>query len=172
VCLRACFSAWAERKVSSSEPLNNWGLVCSANFIGAAGLVILVFLSGHLDSNRGAVSAQNVKSAAAKCNLPFREAFFRGVLCNILVCMAARVALAGRSVIGKVVVIIFPVFAFVAAGFEHSIANMYFIAMGLMIKTFGDAGAAADAITWFGFLSNLVGWSITLSTGASQVMCK
>ena len=79
----------------------------------------------------------------AKCNLPFWEAFFWGVLCNILVCMA----LAGRSVIDKVVAIIFLVSAFVSAGFEHSIANMYFIPMGLMIKTFGDAGATADAIT-------------------------
>lgn len=148
--------AWAERKISSAELLNNWGLVCGANFIGAAGLAILVYLSGHLDLNQGAISALYLKIAAAKCNLPFWEAFFRGVLCNVLVCMAVWMALAGRSVIDKVVAIIFPVSAFVAAGFEHSIANMYFIPMSLLIKTFGDAGALADAITWYGFLSNLV----------------
>jgi formate transporter len=148
--------AWAERRISSAELLKNWGLVCAANFIGAAGLAVLVFLSGHLDLNQGAISAQYVNIAAAKCNLPFWEAFFRGVLCNVLVCMAVWMALAGRSVVDKIVAIIFPISAFVAAGFEHSIANMYFIPMGLLIKTFGDAGTTADAITWFGFLNKLV----------------
>jgi formate transporter len=70
--------------------------------------------------------------------------------------MAVWIALTGRSVMDKAVAIIFPISAFVAAGFEHSIANMYFIPMGLLIKTFGDAGAVADAISWMGFMNNLV----------------
>jgi formate transporter len=84
--------------------------------------------------------------------------------------MAVWMALAGRSVIDKVVAIIFPVSAFVSAGFEHSIANMYFIPMGLMIKTFRDAGATANAITWVGFLSNLVSVVLGNLVGASLLV--
>ena len=131
-------------------------VVCGANFIGAAGLALLVFLSGHLEMNNDAIANQYLKIAAAKCSLPFWTAFFRGVLCNILVCIAVWMALAGRSVFDKVAAIVFPISAFVAAGFEHSIANMYFIPMGMLVKTFGNIGTSADAISWFGFFSNIV----------------
>ncbi|HUL92149.1 MAG TPA: formate/nitrite transporter family protein [Burkholderiales bacterium] len=124
--------AWAEGKVTSAEVLRNWIIVCAANFAGAAGLAALVVLSGHLGMNGGAVAAQAVKIAAAKAALPAAEAFFRGVLCNILVCMAVWMAFAGRSVIDKAVAIVFPIAAFVAAGFEHSIANMYFFPVAML----------------------------------------
>jgi formate/nitrite transporter len=88
--------------------------------------------------------------------MPFWTAFFKGVLCNVLVCMAVWMALAGRSVIDKVVAIVFPISAFVAAGFEHSIANMYIIPLAMLLKAFGHVGPNADAITWIGFFSNLV----------------
>lgn len=95
------------------------------------------------------------KIAAAKCDMPFWSAFFRGVLCNILVCMAVWMALAGRSVVDKVMAIIFPISAFVAAGFEHSIANMYFISLAMMLQTSG-AVEVSSSVGLAGFLSNLV----------------
>ena len=115
--------AWADKKITTYELLRNWTVVCLANFIGAAGLALLVFLSAHPDMNSGLIAAQYLKIANAKVAMPFWDAFFKGVLCNVLVCMAVWMALAGRSVIDKVVAIIFPISAFVAAGFEHSVAN-------------------------------------------------
>jgi formate/nitrite transporter len=148
--------AWADGKISTLDLLKNWVVVCCANFIGAAGLAVLVFYSGHLEMNNGAIAIQYLKIATAKCSLPFWTAFFSGVLCNILVCMAVWMALAGRSVVDKVVAIVFPISAFVAAGFEHSIANMYFIPMGMLVKTSGHHVANADSISWVGFFNNLV----------------
>lgn len=148
--------AWADRKITTADVLKNWWWVCLANFVGAAGLAVLVFLSGHTTMNNGAIAEKYLLIAEAKCNLPFIEAFFRGVLCNVLVCMAVWMALAGRSIIDKSIVIIFPITAFVAAGFEHSIANMYLIPMGMLIKAFGDTGIAAEAVTWAGFFGNLI----------------
>ena len=148
--------AWADGKISTLDLLKNWSIVCCANFIGAGGLALLVFYSGHPEMNNGAIADQYLTIAAAKCSLPFWEAFFRGVLCNILVCMAVWMAFAGRSVFDKAVAIIFPISAFVAAGFEHSIANMYFIPMGMLLKASGHIGTNVDAISWVGFASNLV----------------
>ncbi len=148
--------AWADGKISAFDLLKNWVIVCSTNFIGAAGLALLVFYSGHPEMNDGAIADQYLKIAAAKCSLPFWTAFSRGVLCNILVCIAIWMALAGRSVFDKAVAIVFPISAFVAAGFEHSIANMYFIPMGMLVKTSGYIATNADAVSWTGFFSNLV----------------
>lgn len=148
--------AWADKKITTSELLNNWLVVCGANFIGAIGLAVLVFLSGHTELNQGAIAEQYLKIAEAKCSLPFWTAFFRGVLCNVLVCMAVWMALAGRSVIDKTVAIIFPISAFVAAGFEHSIANMYFIPLAMLIKAFGETGTVAESVTLLGFIGNLI----------------
>lgn len=124
--------AWAEGKLTTAEVLRNWILVCAANFVGAAGLAVLVFLSGHLGLNGGRIGEQVVKIAAAKAALPAGEAFFRGVLCNVLVCMAVWMSFAGRSVVDKFVAIVFPISAFVAAGFEHSIANMYYFPLAML----------------------------------------
>lgn len=148
--------AWADKKITTGELLRNWVVVCLGNFVGAAGLAVLVFLSGHTEMNGGAIADQYLKIANTKCELSFSEAFFRGMLCNILVCMAIWMALAGRSVTDKAVAIIFPISAFVAAGFEHSIANMFFIPLAMLIKTFSDVGLAAEAVSWSGFFSNLV----------------
>jgi formate/nitrite transporter len=148
--------AWADGKITTAEVLRNWAVVCTGNFIGAAGLALLVFLSGHPEMNDGAIAEQYLKIAAAKCAMPFWTAFFKGVLCNVLVCMAVWMAIAGRSVIDKAVAIIFPISAFVAAGFEHSIANMFFIPLAMLLQVFGDDTAAGYSITWVGFFSNLV----------------
>jgi formate transporter len=136
--------AWADGKVTSLEVLWNWVVVCAANFAGAALLAVIVFLSGHLGMNGGAVATQAVKIAAAKAALPAAEAFFRGVLCNVLVCMAVWMAFAGRSVVDRAVAIVFPITAFVAAGFEHSIANMYFFPVA-MLQLSGASSAVPGA---------------------------
>lgn len=150
--------AWADGKISSAEVLRNWGLVCLANFVGAAGLALLVFASGHTELNGGAIGVQVVKIALAKQELSFGQAFFRGVLCNVLVCMAVWMAMAGRSVVDKAVAIVPPVTAFVAAGFEHSIANMYLMPLAMLEQHFGpQAGlATATTVSWAGMAANLV----------------
>ena len=148
--------AWADGKVSTAEVLRNWAVVCAANFVGAAGLALLVFLSGHAGMNGGAIAQSYLKIAIAKSTMPVAELFFRGVLCNVLVCMAVWMVLAGRSVVDKFFAIVLPVSAFVAAGFEHSIANMYFFPLALLLKESGIAlPAGADAITFYAMLRNL-----------------
>lgn len=129
--------AWADGRLSSSEVLRNWLIVCIANLIGAAGLALIVYLSGHTAANGGAIARTVVEISAAKAGLSFQEAFFRGVLCNLLVCMALWMALAGRTVTDKAVAIVLPISAFVAAGFEHSIANMYLYPLALLIQAGG-----------------------------------
>jgi formate/nitrite transporter len=148
--------AWADGRISTREVLRNWAIVCAGNFIGATGLAALVFLSGHPEMNNGAIAAQYVRIAEAKCSLPFWTALFRGVLCNALVCIAVWMAFAGRSVTDKAIAIVFPITAFVAAGFEHSIANMYFIPLAMLVKHLDAAAPAADVVSWGGFCSNLV----------------
>lgn len=149
--------AWAEGKLSTGELLYNWAVVCAANFIGAAGLALLVFLSGHAGMNDGAIGRATLEIAAVKTSLPFWEAFFRGALCNVLVCMAIWMTFAGRSVADKMVAILFPISAFVAAGFEHSIANMYLIPLAMLLKAAGWAlPAGGEAIGWAGLARNLV----------------
>ena len=148
--------AWADGKISTTDVLRNWVLVCGANFVGAAGLALLVFASGHTDLNGGAIGRQVVKIALAKQSLAVEQAFFRGVLCNVLVCMAVWMAMAGRSVTDKMVAIVLPITAFVAAGFEHSIANMYLMPLAMMIQTGDPASMGLGVITWRGMAANLV----------------
>jgi len=149
--------AWVDGCLSTGELLRNWSVVCAGNFVGAAGLAVLVWLSGHPSLNGGAIAQTILKIAALKCSLSFQEAFFRGVLCNVLVCMAVWMAMAGRSVADKVLAIVLPISAFVAAGFEHSIANMYFIPLAMLIKASASAlPPGTDAITWARFAGNLV----------------
>lgn len=147
--------AWADKKITTGELLKNWLVVCVANFVGAVGIATLVFHSGHTEMNQGAIAAMYAKIAAAKCEMPFWTAFLRGVLCNVLVCMAIWMALAGRSVIDKAVAIVFPISAFVAAGFEHSIANMYFIPLAIMLKA-SDTVEVANSVSMFGLAGNLI----------------
>ena len=125
--------AWASGRVGTGALLRNWAVVCVANFVGAAVLACLVWLSGHAGLNDGRVGAAAVQIATAKAQLPLVEAFFRAVLCNALVCMAVWMAMGGRSVADKAVAIVFPVTAFVASGFEHSVANMYLYPLALLL---------------------------------------
>jgi formate transporter len=125
--------AWASGRVSTLDVLRNWAVGCTTNLVGATGLALLVWLAGRDALNQGAVGQAVVRIASAKAQMPLAEAFFSGVLCNVLVCMAVWMALAGRSVTDKVLAIVFPITAFVAAGFEHSIANMYFFALAVLL---------------------------------------
>lgn len=147
--------AWADGLITSRELLRNWLLVGLANFAGAAGLALLVFASGHLAMGEGAVGRAALRVALAKQQLPLWEAFLRGVLCNVLVCMAVWMAMAGRSVADKVAAVIFPVTAFVAAGFEHSIANMYLMPLALLVQSAMQVPEAPAMLTLTGMASNL-----------------
>lgn len=147
--------AWASQRITTQELLRNWLVIYLANFAGALGLVALVYLSNHWQMNGAAVGIQAVKIAAAKATLPFGEAFFKGVLCNILVCLAVWLVLAGRSIVDRICAIIFPISAFVAAGFEHSVANMYFIPLGILLKERVAAGAV-EQLNWNGLWINLL----------------
>ena len=154
--------AWASRRVNTAEVLRNWVLVCGANLVGAVGLAVLVWMSGHPALNDGAVGRAAVRIAMAKVSLPGVEAFFRGVLCNVLVCMAVWLTLAGRSVTDKVLAIVFPITAFVAAGFEHSIANMYFFPLALLLGAPLDLGQMLAQLMLV-IAGNLVGGSVLVA---------
>ncbi len=139
--------AWAEGKVTTQELLFNWIVVAAANFAGALVLVFFVFMSGHADK----YAATYVNIMKVKTGLPFVSAFFLGVMCNVLVCLGVWMSFAGRSVVDKAVAIFFPISAFVAAGFEHSVANMYFIPMGMVLQA-----ASGQPVELSGLARNLV----------------
>lgn len=147
--------AWADRKITTFELLRNWTIVACGNFIGALGLALLVYLARHAEMNQGAIAHEYLSIAASKVSMPFWTAFFRGILCNVLVCMALWMALAGRSVIDKAVAIVFPISAFVAAGFEHSIANMYIIPLAMLLQE-AQPVSGTVLISWAGFFGNLL----------------
>ena len=164
--------AWADGKITTNEMLRNWVLVYVANAIGAIGLAVVVYLSHHAGMNQGAVGIAYLKIAAAKTALPFWEAFFKGVLCNLLVCLAVWMALAGRSVTDKILVIVFPISAFVAAGFEHSVANMYFIPLAIFLKgsIAAPAGLNLETLAWSGFAGNLIPVTLGNIVGGSVMV--
>ena len=118
-----------------SRLFRNWFWVYVFNFVGSVFLAWLVFASGLWKVNGYNVGVFALKIAAGKTSLGFWEALARGILCNWLVCLAVMMAIASKSVVGKIFGIFFPITAFVASGFEHSVANMYFIPIGLFMKT-------------------------------------
>ena len=140
--------AWAERKITTGQLLRNWSIVYVANLIGSLGSVLLVWFSGTLALGGGAVGATAGAIATGKLELDFIEAFTRGILCNALVCLAVWLCFSANRVSGKILSIIFPISAFVALGFEHSVANMYLIPIGMLANGQGiDVG---------GFVGNLL----------------
>lgn len=130
--------AWANRKIKTTLVLKNWLFVYAGNMIGATSIVILIILSGHYLFGGGIIGSKILHIAKSKCELGFTQAIVLGVLCNILVCLAIWLCYSSKSAHGKILAIIFPITAFVAAGFEHSIANMYFIPMGILVKEWAD----------------------------------
>jgi formate transporter len=150
--------AWASRRISTAEVLRNWVIVYCGNFVGTAGLVVLVLFSHHLDMNGGRIALTILNTAVAKISPDVLTLFFKGVLCNLLVCLAVWLTYAGRSVTDKIVGLILPISAFVAAGFEHCIANMYFLPLAwLLVETDKvPAGFDASVVTIAGIFHNLV----------------
>ncbi|MDE0240891.1 MAG: formate/nitrite transporter family protein [bacterium] len=130
-----------------------WSLVFIGNTVGAVAVAVLVFLAGHHHLDNGEAGRVAVRIAAAKAELPFVQAFFLGVLCNALVCLAVYLCYGAASTTDKILAILLPVATFVAAGFEHSIANIYFFTLALMIN---DLGTADTAVSVSGAIDNLV----------------
>jgi formate/nitrite transporter len=186
--------AWANRKVTSGALLRNWGIVYLGNFVGSIGTALMLLLSKQYLLGDGAVGITALRIANAKTSLDFLPALASGILCNALVCLAVWMTYSARSVLDKIAAIIFPISAFVAAGFEHSIANMYFIPIGLLIKATDPKFMALEAVraldlqnlTWGNFLlhnllpvtiGNIIGgavlvaavyWSVFLRESKSQ----
>lgn len=155
--------ALAARKITLMEMLRAWALVFIGNFVGALGTAILVLLSGQYLSGDGSIASVALSLAVSKVALPFNRALFLGILCNVLVCLAVWLSIGARSTSDKVIAVLFPVSAFVAAGFEHSVANMYVIPLGLLIKWGAPAALwtqvpadIAASLTLSGFIWNLV----------------
>ena len=150
--------AWASGKVSTRTMLRNWTIVWFGNLLGSLGLIALVFFSHHLDLNDGRIGLSVLNTAAGKIRPDMVTLFFKGVLCNVLVCASVWLAYAGRSVTDKIVAVILPVSAFIAAGFEHCVANMYFLPLAWLLIQTGHVPANFDAspITLSGIIHNLV----------------
>jgi formate transporter len=157
--------AWANGKVTGRALLRNWGIVYLGNFVGSIGTAILMFLTRQYTFGANSVGITALKIGVAKVDLTFLQAIALGILCNALVCLAVWLTYSARSTLDKILAIIFPITAFVASGFEHSIANMYFIPYALFLKDFdpafvstvGDKVSHLDLLTWQAFLfKNLI----------------
>jgi len=158
--------AWASRKVTTGKLLRNWLIVYLGNFVGAVLTAYGVYLSGQYAFGQGAVGLQALTIANAKVGLSFTQAVVLGVFCNALVCLAVWLCMSARTTTDRILSILFPISAFVAAGFEHSIANMYFIPVALFIKNgapaefwtnIGKTAADFSNVTWGNFfVANLL----------------
>jgi formate/nitrite transporter len=135
-------------EISWAKLAENWGIVLVGNFLGSLFFAWLMFETRLWE--QGGVAEQAVAIAAAKCKLSFGVAFIRAVLCNWLVCLAVFMATAARDVPGKLLACYVPIMTFVTSGYEHNIANMYFIPTGLMISR--ATGRSDPALTWNAFL--------------------
>jgi formate/nitrite transporter len=145
--------AFVSGKISFAQLLNNWGIVFIGNLIGSLIVVVLIWLSGQWTAGSAGVGVQALMIANGKVNLTFWQSVSRGILCNILVCLAVYLCFSGRSVTDKILAILFPITAFVALGFEHSVANMYFIPAGLVLKQNPEILLAAQDV--FGEIPDL-----------------
>jgi formate/nitrite transporter len=155
--------AWASRLVSTRQLLRSWSIAYFGNLIGAVGTALAFYWADAWSFADASVGGTALAIAAAKSELPFVRAFFLGVLCNALVCLAVWLSFSARTTADRILCVLFPITAFVAMGFEHSIANMYFLAIGLLLRGEPAALAAAAlpaerlaAICWAGFFGNLV----------------
>jgi formate transporter len=160
--------AWVSGKLTLGQVVRNWIIVYFGNLVGSLFTVLLVYLTRQWTFADYHVGATALNIATGKVNLSFAEGLARGILCNALVCLAVWLCLSGRSVTDKILATVFPITAFVASGFEHSIANMYFIPMGLLLK--GEPQVVASAGKVAGDLVNLdlqglVGNLVSVTTG-------
>jgi formate/nitrite transporter len=135
-----------EGKVNARQLLKGWGIVYLGNFVGALVMVLLMYYTEQWGFHDAMVGGKALLIANTKVNMSFLEAFVRGILCNVLVCLAIWLAFSGRSTVDKILAVIFPITAFVASGFEHSVANMYFIPMGIALRGQPDVLVAAQGM--------------------------
>ena len=156
-------AAVADKRVKFAMLLRNWVVVYLGNLVGAALIVLLVSATGQLGYSSNGLAVLTIKIAAAKTGLSFGAAFAGGILCNVLVCVAVLLAMASKSIIGKIMGIWFPIMAFVLSGFEHSVANMYYIPAGIFASMNPAYAAAAQEagvnmanLNALGFLGNIV----------------
>jgi formate transporter len=155
--------AWANKKISTSQVIKNWVLIYLGNMIGALFIAFLMFFSKQYSFASGSVGINALNIAKAKCELGFVQAIMLGILCNILVCLAVWLCFSSRSIAGKIASILFPITAFVTCGFEHSIANMYFIPEAILVLNHGDlkflelvntSTINYESVSWSNYLFN------------------
>jgi formate/nitrite transporter len=172
--------AWANRKVSTRSLLFNWTVAFAGNFVGAFLTAGLMFYTTQYTFGNGTVGLAALSTGHAKASLAFVPAVTLGIMCNVLVCLAVWMCFGARTIVDKVVTIVPPISAFVAAGFEHSIANIYFIPMALFIKagapdsfwaSIGKQASDFPALTWENFLiGNLLPVTIGNAIGGSVMV--
>jgi formate transporter len=142
--------AWAANRVTTAQVLRNWSWVYLGNLAGALGTALLVFVAGIHTMGDGSVGETMIRIARGKVTLDPIVAVARGILCNVLVCLAVWLCMAARGVADKIIAIVFPISAFVACGFEHSVANMFFLPLGMVV-----AGSGVSPIGFGEVLHNL-----------------
>ncbi len=159
--------SWVSRRISLGQLVRNWTLVYVGNLVGAVSVAVMVYLAGWWQQAENGVGVTALAIANQKVNLSFTAALARGILANALVCLAVWLASSARSLSDKIFAIIFPIAAFVASGFEHSIANMYFIPIGMLLAGDGElvqaariTGGQLENLTVAGFGSNLLASTI------------
>ena len=158
--------AWASGRVTTQQVLRNWGWVYLGNLVGAVGTAVLVWLAGVHSMSDGAVGETMVQIARSKIALDPVSAVARGILCNVLVCLAVWLCMGARSVTDKILATVFPITAFVACGFEHSVANMYFLPIGVALATGTSAPlSVADAVSNLALvtLGNVLGGTVLVA---------
>lgn len=174
-------AAVAEKRITASSMLKNWIIVYICNFIGGALIAFMVYYSGGLNAGNGLLGAMTVKIASGKVNLEFGQALVSGIMCNWLVCMAVWLSTGAQTTIGKIFSIFFPIWLFVTAGFEHSVANMFFIPAGifasrneLFVSLSGVSQDVLSNLNWSGMLinnlfpvtiGNIIGGSVCVAMG-------
>ena len=163
-----------EKKTSLMKLLRNWTIVYTGNFVGSILIALLIYYSGCSHNSHEALGVLSLTTAYNKVNLTWVEAFTRGILCNWLVCLAIWMASSARLVIGKIFAIFFPIMTFVASGYEHSIANMFFLTNGLFAKhtaaIVAASGLSAEQLSTLNikalFLNNLIPVTLGNMVGA------
>jgi formate transporter len=163
---------WAARRIRFTELGVNWIVVLSANAVGAVGLIVLTLFSGVMAANEGLAGVRAVEIAAGKASLPIAEAFFRGVLGNLFVCIAVWIAMAGRSVTDKMLAMLLPISAVGALDLEHIVASLYYLPRGVLLVQLRPelAVPGTEALTWLGIWPNLIAVTIGNIAGGSVMV--
>ncbi len=175
-------AAVMEGKVKLVQMLSNWALVWMGNLVGSVFLAYMMVNSGLFNSGDSVLGAMTIKIAVYKTSLPFMSAFYLGIMCNWLVCLAVWMSFAAKDIVGKLFAIFFPIWLFITSGFEHCVANMYYIPAGILAKSnpkwveaaaqYGVTPGKLDHLNWYTFfvnnelpvtLGNIVGGAILVA---------